>query len=71
MATLTPPQVEALVKANAELLGLPIAAEHRPGVIAFFTLATGMAERVMAEPLSPHDESGSVFRPLSPRGPLA
>ncbi|MGD9833495.1 MAG: DUF4089 domain-containing protein [Piscinibacter sp.] len=70
MSALTPPQVEAVVKANAELLGLPIAAEHRPGVIAFFTLAAGMAERVMAEPLTPHDESGSVFRPLAPRGPL-
>jgi hypothetical protein len=71
VAALTPPQVEAVVTANAELLGLPIAAEHRPGVIAFFALAAGMAERVMAEPLSPEDESGSVFRPLPPRGPLS
>lgn len=71
MATLTPQQVEAIVKANAEALGLPISAEHRPGVIAFFTLAAGMAERVMAQPLTHEDESGSVFRPVSPRGPLA
>ena len=26
------------------------------------------AERVMAEPLTPEDESGSVFRPVEPRG---
>ncbi len=71
MATLTPQQVEAAVKANAEVLGLTLSAEHKPGVIAFFALAAGMAERVMAEPLSPEDESGSVFRPLPPRGPLA
>jgi hypothetical protein len=71
MATLTPQQVEAIVKANADALGLPIAAEHRPGVIAFFTLAAGMAERVMAQPLTHEEESGSVFRPVSPRGPLA
>ena len=71
MGTLTPQQVEAIVKANADALGLTISAEHRPGVVAFFTLAAGMAERVMAQPLTHEDESGSVFRPVSPRGPLA
>ncbi|WP_341892529.1 DUF4089 domain-containing protein [Variovorax sp. YR752] len=71
MSALTPQQVEAIVKANAEALGLPISAEHKPGVIAFFALAAGMAERVMAQPLTHEDESGSVFRPVSPRGPLA
>ncbi|MFT3954270.1 MAG: DUF4089 domain-containing protein [Piscinibacter sp.] len=71
MGTLTPQQVEALVKASADAIGLPLAAEHRPGVIAFFTLAASLAERVMDQPLTPEDESGSVFVPVSPRGPLA
>lgn len=71
MSALTPQQVEAIVKANADALGLPIAAEHRRGVVAFFTLAAGMAERVMAQPLGVADESGSVFRPAPPRGPLS
>ncbi len=71
MATLTPAQIEALVQANAAALGLRIAAEHKPGVIAFVTLAAGMAERVMGQELGVEDESGAVFVPVSPRGPLA
>ncbi len=71
MAALTPQQVEALVKANADALGLPIAAAHRPGVIGFFTLAASMAQQVMGEALTHEDESGSVFQPVSPRGPVA
>lgn len=62
-------QVEALVQAQADALGLRIAAEHRPGVLAFFALAAGMAELVMAQPLTREDESGAVFVPVAPRGP--
>ncbi|WP_298834971.1 DUF4089 domain-containing protein [uncultured Piscinibacter sp.] len=71
MSALSPQQVDAIVRANADALGLPIAADHRPGVNAFFALAAGMAERVLAEPLTHEDESGSVFRPVPPRGPVA
>jgi len=59
--------VSAYVDAAAAALGLRIAAEHRPGVITFVTLAAQMAERVLAEPLTPEDESGSVFEPVAPR----
>jgi hypothetical protein len=69
--TLTPAQIEALVQANAAALGLRIAAEHKPGVITFVTLAAGMAERVMGQELGTEDESGAVFVPVSPRGTAA
>ena len=69
MATLTPQQIEALVLANAAALDLRIAAEHKAGVLAYFAIAAGMAERVMGQPLAVDDESGSVFVPVAPRGP--
>ena len=59
------------VESAAAALGLRLAGEHKPGVIGFFALAAAMAELVMAEPLAPEDESGSVFRPVEPRGPAA
>jgi Protein of unknown function (DUF4089) len=65
---LTPQQIEAVVTANAAALALPLAAEHKPGVLSFFALAAGMAELVMAQPLTVEDESGSVFEPVPPRG---
>jgi Protein of unknown function (DUF4089) len=65
---LTPQQIEAIVAANAVALDLRIAAEHKPGVLAFFTLAAGMADLVMALPLEVADESGSVFVPVAPEG---
>jgi hypothetical protein len=64
---LTPQQVEATVVANAAALGLHIAAEHRPGVLAFFALAAGMAELVNAQPLTIEDEPANVFTPVTPR----
>ena len=63
---MTPQQIEAIVVANAAALELPIAAAHKPGVIAFFTLAAGMAEQVMGLPLGVEDEAGSVFTPVTP-----
>lgn len=64
---LTAQQVEAIVAANAAALGLHIAAEHRPGVLAFFALAAGMADLVNAQPLAVDDEPANVFMPVSPR----
>jgi hypothetical protein len=66
--SLTPPQIEALALANAAALDLRIASEHKAGVLAYFAIAAGMAERVMAQELGVEDESGSVFLPVSPRG---
>lgn len=57
---------EAWLDAQSALLGLPIAPEHRPGVLLYLQLAAGMAARVMDFELTPADESGNVFVPLGP-----
>jgi hypothetical protein len=62
----TPEQIERIVDASATALGLHIAAAHRPGVLAFYALAAGMADLVNGLPLTPLDESGSVFMPVAP-----
>ena len=56
----------AYIDAAAATLGLKITAEQRPGVTRFFTLAADMAALVNGLPLTPVDESGSVFQPVSP-----
>jgi hypothetical protein len=56
------------VDAAAAVLGLKIAAEHRPGVLQYFALAAGMAELVQGLPLQTHDEPANVFHPVSPHG---
>ncbi len=58
--------IERHVDAAAALLGLPLAPEHRPGVLRYFALAAEMADAVNALPLTVHDESGSHFVPVSP-----
>jgi hypothetical protein len=68
VAPLTAADIESLVMSTARALGLPLAAEHRPGVLMFVGLAASMAERLMSAPLTPEDESGSVFVPIPPRG---
>jgi hypothetical protein len=57
---------DAYVDAQAALLGLPIAPEHRPGVVRYLQLAAGMAPRVTDFALAPGDESGNVFVPVAP-----
>ena len=59
---------EAYVDATAALLGLPLAPEHRPGVLGFFALAASMAAVVDSVELSPHDDSPMRFEPVSPKG---
>jgi hypothetical protein len=59
-------ELEAYVDASAALLGLPIAPEHRPGVLHYMALAAGLAQRLADFPLDVADESGSVFLPVSP-----
>lgn len=68
---LTAPQAEALMNASAAALDLRIAAEHRPGVVQYLVLASGMADLVMGQALGLEDESGAVFEPVAPRGPVA
>ena len=59
-------QIEAVVDAQAAVLGLQLAPEHRPGVLQYYALAAGMAELVNGLPLGPHDEPAPVFTPVSP-----
>jgi hypothetical protein len=54
------------IDATAATLGLKISAAQRPGVTRFFSLAAEMAELVNGLPLTPADEPGQVFRPVSP-----
>lgn len=68
---LSPQQAEALMNASAAALDLRLAAEHRPGVVHYLVLASGMADLVLGQALGIEDESGAVFQPVSPRGPAA
>jgi hypothetical protein len=63
---MAPEAAERYVDATAAALGLPLAPEHRPGVLRFFGLAASMAALVEAVPLSPHDESALRFEPVPP-----
>lgn len=60
---------EAYLDAQSALLGLPISAEQRPGVLRYLQLAATLAPRVMDFKLTPGDEAGSVFVPVSPVSP--
>lgn len=63
---MTPKEIEAYVEAAAALLALPIAAEHRPGVLHYFALAASYAELLEAHPLGVGDEPAGAFVPVSP-----
>ncbi len=60
---MTPTQIEAYVDAAAQALDLPLAPEHRPGVLRYFALAAAFAAEVEAVPLTPHDEPAVNFVP--------
>ncbi|MEO8526618.1 MAG: DUF4089 domain-containing protein [Caldimonas sp.] len=59
-------EIEAYVDAAAASLALPIAAEHRQGVVHYVELAASMAALVMAFPLGIDDEAAPVFTPIAP-----
>lgn len=59
-------QIEAYVDAAAAAVALPLAPEHRPGVLRYFTLAAGLAELVNGLPLGPADEPAGAFLPIEP-----
>ena len=63
---MTPAQTENYVDAVAAALQLPLAAEHKPGVLNYFALAASMAELVGAHPLSITDDPAEAFVPISP-----
>lgn len=63
----TPAEVGAYVDAAAELVALPIAPEHRPGVVQFMGVVLSAAALVMEFPLPEDEESAPVFEPGSSR----
>jgi hypothetical protein len=65
MSMATPLDMEAWVDAQSALLGLTISAAQRPGVVRYMQLVAGMAPRVMDFELTPADESGNSFVPVS------
>jgi len=58
---LSRPQLEALVDSSATALDLPLAAEHRPGVIEHFTRLSVVAQTVIEFPLPEETEPAPVF----------
>jgi hypothetical protein len=65
---MTPAQTETYVDAAAAALQLPLATEHRPGVLNYVALAASMAELVGAHPLAIADDPAEAFVPISPAG---
>ena len=51
------------VDAAAAAIGLPVRAEHRPGVILNFERIAAMAELVVTFPLAQETAAAPVFRP--------
>jgi len=60
----TPEEIEACVDATAAALALPIAPEHRPGVLRYFALAAGFSAQLDAVALTAHDEPAVSFVPI-------
>ncbi|HLL11268.1 MAG TPA: DUF4089 domain-containing protein [Rubrivivax sp.] len=58
--------IEQQVDATAALIGLPIAPEHREGVLRYFGIAAGLAALVMAQPMATEDEPAALFVPVEP-----
>jgi len=63
-----PADVSAWIDQAANLLDLPIAEEHRPGVLHYFSIAADMAALVNGLPLSASDEAAGAFIPITPAG---
>ena len=66
---MTPEDIERHVDASAALIGLPLAPEHRPGVLLYFGLVTRIAQPLMDFKLTVEEESASVFVPVEPQQP--
>jgi hypothetical protein len=58
-----PFDADSYIDAAAAAIGLPIAAEHRPGVILNLERIAAMADLVMAFPLAEETAPAPVFRP--------
>mgnify|MGYP000052325515 CR=1 FL=1 len=63
---MNPQQQQAYVDAAAQALDLPIAMEHRAGVLQYFAIAAQFAQQVQAVALPVEQDSALVFTPVSP-----
>ncbi len=68
-AQLTAAQWQAYVDAAAPLLGLPVRAPYRAGVLQYLALAESMMAAVDAVPLPASVEPAVRFEPVSPVTP--
>ena len=59
-------RIQAYIDAVAGALALPIAPEHREGVVHYFELAAQMAAVVDAVPLGVADDPAPAFKPIGP-----
>ena len=59
-------RIEAYVDAVSAALDLPIAAEHREGVVRYFELASQLAAVVGAVPMVVADDPAPAFVPIGP-----
>ena len=59
---LSRPDIEALADASAAAIGLPLAHEHRPGVLLNLERIAALAQSLMEFPLGEDVEPAPVFR---------
>lgn len=59
-------RIEAYIDAVAGALDLPIAPEHREGVVRYFELAAQMATLVATVPMGVADDPAPSFTPIGP-----
>jgi Protein of unknown function (DUF4089) len=62
-ASAPPANIESLVEQLAQLISLPLAPDHRPGVIANFDRTATIAQLVMEFPLEDEVEIAPIFQP--------
>jgi hypothetical protein len=62
---MTPTEIETYVDAAAAALKLPLSVDHRPGVLNYFALASGLADLVATHPLGISDDPAESFEPIS------
>ena len=60
---IAPPDLATLVDLTAQLLGLDLNPDHRPGVIASFEQTATIAKLVMEFPIPDQIEVATIFQP--------
>ena len=60
---------EAAIRRAAEIVDLPLSAEHAPGVVLYFRMIAEFAALINEFPLDENTEPASIFVPCSPPAP--